>query len=123
MPKFKDECNLGVLFDEHGTQKQLLRDAEFGLFKEKESCFIYQHSSILDATTGMKLDGGFTSSEDLPDHAGLRASYYAYLSNHNRRNGKLPGVEFTMERAFFVAFARVSFLLIILLHIQISDIL
>jgi hypothetical protein len=52
------------------------------LFGDRAKCFINQYTNVLDPETNKHLNGTRTFGEDLPDHAGLRAAYYAFKDFH-----------------------------------------
>jgi predicted metalloendopeptidase len=78
-------------------------------FHKRARCFIDQYSNIRDASTGKRLNGISTFSENLPDHAGLRAAYYAYRSNQGKWNDTSSNTVFTPEQTFFIGYGLVSF--------------
>ncbi|KAK3083732.1 hypothetical protein FSP39_002231 [Pinctada imbricata] len=100
----------GVNFDETGSISPTWWSQPSVLsFVHKISCIIQQYSNFTDEDANMKLNGGKTSSEDVSDNGGLRATYKAYKRTESLTGVEagLPGIDLNIDQMFFLSAAHV----------------
>ncbi|KAI6171201.1 Peptidase family M13 [Aphelenchoides bicaudatus] len=95
----------GIQFDENGNRSDWFDSRSMEQFHERAKCFTDQYSAIKDLTTGINLNGTRTFSENLPDHAGLRASYFAFKQFNDEWNStSAMQTDYTPTQLFFMSY-------------------
>ncbi|KAA0185286.1 Family M13 unassigned peptidase (M13 family), partial [Fasciolopsis buskii] len=92
--------------DANGNLRQWWSEQTREAFERNSQCMIEQYSNytILDT----KLNGKLTLGENIADNGGMKAAYKAFKKVEERSPSQiiLPGVNFTSEQLFFLAFAQ-----------------
>lgn len=100
--------NSGAQYDEHGRLRDWWTNKTVKAFEERAQCVSRQYSKyfVLDPE-GKKVhvNGNLTNGEDIAD-SGLAQAYAAWKAD-SKDAAKLPGLDYTPEQLFFIAFARV----------------
>lgn len=98
---FDDE---GAQFDAEGNLKNWWTNITEEQFNNKSECFVEQYGSINDTRVYLNLNGKNTLGENIADNGGIKEAFLAF----KRRGGNdklLPGLDFTREQLFFIAYA------------------
>jgi len=101
----------GREYDENGYLRDWWTNDTAVEFNRRRDCLIAQYGSytmpLQDGKT-IKLNPELTIGEDVADGGGLSQSYYAWKSTLKDSKGiglmKLPGLEYTPEQLFFIAY-------------------
>lgn len=97
----------GQQYDKDGNLKTWWDSTSTKHFKYRQICFRKQYSAY--ELYGLHVNGNLTLGENLADNGGLKTSYQAY-QNVVGEDGKppyLPGLDYTPDQLFFIAFAQV----------------
>ncbi|KAK0564906.1 hypothetical protein OC844_001498 [Tilletia horrida] len=101
----------GREYDENGYLRDWWTNDTAVEFNRRRDCLIAQYGAYtmpLDKGKTIKLNPGLTIGEDVADGGGLSQSYYAWKSTLKDSTGiglmKLPGLEYTPEQLFFIAY-------------------
>ena len=96
----------GQQYDKNGDLRPWWDSESVQRFKERQQCFRDQYSSY--EVFGYHINGNLTLGENLADNGGLKTSYQAYRNVVNEApQPKLPGVAYTPDQLFFIAFSQV----------------
>ena len=96
----------GQQYDPQGNLRKWWDNASTAQFNDRKKCFVNQYSGY--KIFGHHVNGSLTLGENLADSGGLKTSYQAY-KNHLEKEGtqaSLPGLKYTPDQLFFVAFAQ-----------------
>ncbi|CAG7659414.1 unnamed protein product [Allacma fusca] len=77
-------------------------------FSKKAQCFIDQYGNYFAPQANITLNGINNQGENIADNGGMQQAYRAYQyykSRHGDEN-RLPGLEYSPEQLFFIAFAQ-----------------
>ncbi|KAK0546577.1 hypothetical protein OC846_001132 [Tilletia horrida] len=101
----------GREYDENGYLRDWWTNDTAVEFNRRRDCLIAQYGQYtmpLDGKKTIKLNPKLTIGEDVADGGGLSQSYYAWKSTLKDSKGiglmKLPGLEYTPEQLFFIAY-------------------
>ncbi|XP_046850631.1 membrane metallo-endopeptidase-like 1 [Xenia sp. Carnegie-2017] len=96
----------GSNYDEKGNLRQWMTEKAKNNFDARSQCLVNVYNSTY--VYGRKLDGKMTLSENIADNGGLKYAYRAYMKwrETNGEEAKLPGLDFTNEQLFFIAFGQ-----------------
>eukprot|EP00731_Ephydatia_muelleri_P000105 Em0001g105a len=98
--------NNGRLYNGTGQMQNMWTQSSIDNFESRQQCYIDQYSSL--SLFGIHDDGLLTLGENIADNGGLISSYTAYQTARN--NGgfipQLPGLNYTDEQLFFIAFGQ-----------------
>ncbi|KAF5273620.1 hypothetical protein FQR65_LT04619 [Abscondita terminalis] len=100
--------DLGKMFDKNGNYKQWWSNQTLKTFNEKTECIIKQYKSYVISDLNVTVNGVRTLGENIADNGGLKQSFLAY-SNWVKQNGPerpLPGLNYTSNQMFWIAFAQ-----------------
>ena len=96
----------GQQYDKNGDLRPWWDSESVQHFKERQQCFRDQYSAY--EVFGYHINGNLTLGENLADNGGLKTSYQAYRNvTHDAPQPKLPGVAYTPDQLFFIAFSQV----------------
>ena len=97
----------GQQYDKDGNLQPWWDPTSTLSFKNRQKCFVNQYSSY--QLFGMHVNGNLTLGENLADNGGLKTSYQAYknIAELEGVQSHLPGLEYTPDQLFFIAFAQV----------------
>ncbi|ORX33753.1 hypothetical protein BD324DRAFT_584453 [Kockovaella imperatae] len=104
--------NTGAQYDERGRLRDWWTKETVDAFNERAQCLARQYSKyyILDAEGNkVYVNGNLTNGENIGD-AGLSQAFAAWkksVATKSEDTQKLPGLDFTDEQLFFIAFGRV----------------
>ncbi|CAL8121946.1 unnamed protein product [Orchesella dallaii] len=79
-------------------------------YTERAKCFVNQYENYTaEEANDMPLNGNNTLGENIADNGGIRQAFRAYRSfiQKNGPEPRLPGLSFTPEQLFFVAFSQI----------------
>jgi len=99
----------GRLYNQHGKLEEWWTDETSAGFNEKQKCIVKQYSSYtIDDGKGGKVhvNGNMTSGENIGD-TGLIQAYRAWKAQYDKESDNealLPGLDYTREQLFFIAF-------------------
>ena len=95
--QYDKDGNLRTWWDKKSTEN----------FKTRQQCFREQYSAY--ELFGHHVNGNLTLGENLADNGGLKTSYQAYktVAGEQGVQSHLPGLKYTPDQLFFVAFAQV----------------
>ncbi|KAG5837000.1 hypothetical protein ANANG_G00234600, partial [Anguilla anguilla] len=96
----------GGQYDRHGNLKQWWTEESFRKFQKRAECIIKLYDNF--TVYNLKVNGRLTLGENIADMGGLKLSYYAYqkwVRDHGPER-PLPGLKYTHEQLFFIAFAQ-----------------
>ncbi|GFR09481.1 endothelin-converting enzyme homolog [Trichonephila clavata] len=98
--------NTGSLYDQYGNLNHWWKNSTVKNFKEQTQCLVEQYSNY--EVQGIKVNGQLTLGENIADNGALKASFNAYQNwvARNHAEQPLPGLPFTSNQLFFVAFAQ-----------------
>ncbi|KAF5358499.1 hypothetical protein D9756_001692 [Leucocoprinus leucothites] len=104
----------GRLYNQHGKLEEWWTNSTSEGFKVKQDCIVKQYSAYtIDDGKGGKIhvNGNLTSGENIGD-TGLIQSYRAWKAQYDasaEAGGEhlLPGLNYTREQLFFIAFGRI----------------
>lgn len=74
-------------------------------FIQKQGCFESQYSKY--EIFGYNVNGNLTLGENIADNGGLETSYQAYRDVSGNTSPLLPGVRYTQDQLYFIAFGQV----------------
>ncbi|KAE8227071.1 hypothetical protein CF319_g427 [Tilletia indica] len=101
----------GREYDENGYLRDWWTNDTAVEFNRRRDCIVAQYGKYtmpLENGKTIKLNPELTIGEDVADGGGLSQSYYAWKSTLKDSNGiglmKLPGLEYTPEQLFYIAF-------------------
>ena len=96
----------GQQYDAQGDLRQWWDDSSTKNFKNRQKCFVEQYSNY--EIFGHHVDGNLTLGENLADNGGLKTSYQAYKNTVDMEGTQsyLPGLDYTPDQLFFIAFAQ-----------------
>ena len=96
----------GQQYDAHGNLKRWWDNTSTTRFKDRQKCFVDQYSRY--QIFGHHVNGSLTLGENLADNGGLKTSYQAYRNVVEKEGiqSSLPGLKYTPDQLFFVAFAQ-----------------
>ena len=101
----------GSAFDKHGNLKNWWSAKSFQNFQTKSECVVSQYGKY--QIEGVHVNGLKTLAENIADNGGIRVSFQAYQSllekhgdNGHEAMSHLPGLKFSEEQLFFLAFAQ-----------------
>lgn len=92
--------NQGREFDADGNLRSWWTNQSVEKYKDKSQCFIEQYSNY-------SIDGVRTLGENIADNGGMKIAFRAYRKHEKQRNVQLPGLNYTSDQLFFIAFAHV----------------
>ena len=92
--------NQGREFDADGNMRSWWTNQCVEKYKDKSQCFIDQYSNY-------SIDGVRTLGENIADNGGMKIAFRAYRKHQKERNVQLPGLNYTSDQLFFIAFAHV----------------
>ena len=97
----------GQQYDKDGNLMPWWDDTSTQRFKDRQACFVDQYSSY--ELFGIHVNGNLTLGENLADNGGLKTSYQAYknMAKLEGVQSYLPGLQYTPDQLFFIAFAQV----------------
>lgn len=117
--------NTGSQYDDQGRLRDWWTNSTVKAFEERAQCVAKQYSQyyVLDAEGNkvfvngnvgdlsclirQRADGRLTNGEDIAD-SGLAQSYIAWKDSvESKKSVKLPGLNYTDEQLFFLAYARI----------------
>ncbi|XP_061774816.1 endothelin-converting enzyme-like 1 [Nerophis ophidion] len=96
----------GGQYDRHGNLKQWWTEDSYRKFQKKAECIVKLYNNF--TVYNQRVNGRLTLGENIADMGGLKLSYYAY-QKWVREHGPekpLPGLKYTHEQLFFIAFAQ-----------------
>ncbi|XP_063060390.1 endothelin-converting enzyme-like 1 [Engraulis encrasicolus] len=96
----------GGQYDRHGNLKQWWTDASYRKFQQRAECIIKLYDNF--TVYNQRVNGRLTLGENIADLGGLKLSYYAYqkwIRDHGPER-PLPGLKYTHQQLFFIAFAQ-----------------
>ncbi|KAK7171328.1 hypothetical protein R3I93_003815 [Phoxinus phoxinus] len=96
----------GGQYDRYGNLKQWWTEDSYRKFQKKTECIIKLYDNF--TVYNQRVNGRLTLGENIADLGGLKLSYYAY-QKWVREHGPerpLPGLKYTHEQLFFIAFAQ-----------------
>ena len=103
--------NKGSVFDNHGNLKNWWSKEALKKFQAKSECLISQYGRY--QIDDVHVNGFKTLAENIADNGGIRVSFQAYQSwlekhgtNGHEAMSYLPGLKFSEEQLFFLAFAQ-----------------
>uniref|UniRef100_A0A8C2G9U5 Endothelin converting enzyme-like 1 n=1 Tax=Cyprinus carpio TaxID=7962 RepID=A0A8C2G9U5_CYPCA len=96
----------GGQYDRYGNLKQWWTEESYKKFQKKAECIVklYENFTVYN----QRVNGRLTLGENIADLGGLKLSFYAY-QKWVREHGPerpLPGLKYTHEQLFFIAFAQ-----------------
>ena len=101
----------GSAFNKHGNLKNWWSQEAFQNFQEKSKCLFSQYGKY--QIDDVHVNGFKTLAENITDNGGVRVSFQAYqswLEKHGTSGHEamsyLPGLKFSEEQLFFLAFAQ-----------------
>ncbi|KAK5645943.1 hypothetical protein RI129_004407 [Pyrocoelia pectoralis] len=100
--------NEGRKYDKNGNLKNWWTNSTFANYEQKSQCFIKQYEKYNLANLQTKIDGKLTLRENIADNAGVKIAYLAYraLSKGLGPEKNLPGINYTRNQMFWIAFAQ-----------------
>ncbi|XP_037123843.1 endothelin-converting enzyme-like 1 [Syngnathus acus] len=96
----------GGQYDRHGNLQQWWTEESYRKFQKKAECIVKLYDNF--TVYNQRVNGRLTLGENIADMGGLKLSYYAY-QKWVREHGPerpLPGLKYTHEQLFFIAFAQ-----------------
>ncbi|XP_051535461.1 endothelin-converting enzyme-like 1 isoform X2 [Myxocyprinus asiaticus] len=96
----------GGQYDRFGNLKQWWTEESYRKFQKKAECIIKLYDNF--TVYNQRVNGRLTLGENIADLGGLKLSYYAYqkwVRDHGPER-PLPGLKYTHEQLFFIAFAQ-----------------
>ncbi|XP_019717155.1 endothelin-converting enzyme-like 1 [Hippocampus comes] len=96
----------GGQYDRHGNLQQWWTEDSYRKFQKKAECIVKLYDNF--TVYNQRVNGRLTLGENIADMGGLKLSYYAY-QKWVREHGPerpLPGLKYTHEQLFFIAFAQ-----------------
>lgn len=96
----------GGQYDRYGNLKQWWTEDSYRKFQKKAECIIKLYDNF--TVYNQRVNGRLTLGENIADLGGLKLSYYAYqkwIRDHGPER-PLPGLKYTHEQLFFIAFAQ-----------------
>ncbi|XP_077422477.1 endothelin converting enzyme-like 1 [Vanacampus margaritifer] len=96
----------GGQYDRHGNLLQWWTEDSYRKFQKKAECIVKLYDNF--TVYNQRVNGRLTLGENIADMGGLKLSYYAY-QKWVREHGPerpLPGLKYTHEQLFFIAFAQ-----------------
>ncbi|XP_057695821.1 endothelin-converting enzyme-like 1 isoform X1 [Corythoichthys intestinalis] len=96
----------GGQYDRHGNLQQWWTEDSYRKFQKKTECIVKLYDNF--TVYNQRVNGRLTLGENIADMGGLKLSYYAY-QKWVREHGPerpLPGLKYTHEQLFFIAFAQ-----------------
>uniref|UniRef100_A0A672LQY9 Endothelin converting enzyme like 1 n=1 Tax=Sinocyclocheilus grahami TaxID=75366 RepID=A0A672LQY9_SINGR len=96
----------GGQYDRYGNLKQWWTEESYRKFQKKAECIVKLYDNF--TVYNQRVNGHLTLSENIADLGGLKLSYNAY-QKWVREHGPerpLPGLKYTHEQLFFIAFAQ-----------------
>ncbi|KAJ8256851.1 hypothetical protein COCON_G00190030 [Conger conger] len=96
----------GGQYDRLGNLKQWWTEDSFRKFQKRAECIIKLYDNF--TVYNLKVNGRLTLGENIADMGGLKLSFYAYqkwVRDHGPER-PLPGLKYTHEQLFFIAFAQ-----------------
>lgn len=100
--------NSGAQYDEHGRLRDWWTNKTVKAFEERAQCVSRQYSKYFvldDEGKKVYVNGNLTNGEDIAD-SGLAQAHAAWKADA-KDAAKLPGLEYTPDQLFFIAYARV----------------
>ncbi|XP_012939964.1 neprilysin-4 [Aplysia californica] len=100
----------GRQFDKDGNLLQWWEDEAIEKFKKQTGCLVDQYSNYTVEQVDMNLNGIKTQGENIADNGGVKQSFWAYknwVSTHSEKDPALPGLNFTHNQLYFLAFAQI----------------
>ncbi|KAK4879429.1 hypothetical protein RN001_007575 [Aquatica leii] len=100
--------NHGKDYDNDGNFIKWWSNETLNTFKTKAQCIVDQYGQYLVPKVDMNINGQQTLGENIADNGGLKQSFLAY-KNWAKRNGPekmLPGLNYTTNQMFWIAFAQ-----------------
>lgn len=103
----------GSQFDANGNFAPWWSDNVRAEFDEKTNCVKSQYSAYTVSTSegSMNVDGNLTIGENIADNGGLKQAFAAWTMRFGDTSSTsrpaLPGLDFTPDQLFFVAFSQV----------------
>ena len=96
----------GQQYDAHGDLRPWWDSVSTDHFKQRQKCFVEQYSKY--EIFGHHVDGNLTLGENLADNGGLKTSYQAYKNIVELEGTQryLPGLDYSPDQLFFIAFAQ-----------------
>ncbi|XP_059389680.1 endothelin-converting enzyme-like 1 isoform X2 [Carassius carassius] len=96
----------GGQYDRYGNLKQWWTEESYRKFQKKAECIVKLYDNF--TVYNQRVNGRLTLGENIADLGGLKLSFYAY-QKWVREHGPerpLPGLKYTHEQLFFIAFAQ-----------------
>ncbi|KAG2462801.1 endothelin-converting enzyme-like 1 isoform X1 [Polypterus senegalus] len=96
----------GGQYDRYGNLKQWWTEESYYKFQKKAECIVHLYDNF--TVYNQRVNGRLTLGENIADMGGLKLAYYAY-QKWVREHGPerpLPGLRYTHEQLFFIAFAQ-----------------
>ncbi|XP_061684229.1 endothelin-converting enzyme-like 1 [Syngnathoides biaculeatus] len=96
----------GGQYDRHGNLHQWWTEDSYRKFQKKAECIVKLYDNF--TVYNQRVNGRLTLGENIADMGGLKLSYSAY-QKWVREHGPerpLPGLKYTHEQLFFIAFAQ-----------------
>ncbi|KAF4104499.1 endothelin-converting enzyme-like 1 [Onychostoma macrolepis] len=96
----------GGQYDRYGNLKQWWTEESYRKFQKKAECIVKLYDNF--TVYNQRVNGRLTLGENIADLGGLKLSYNAY-QKWVREHGPerpLPGLKYTHEQLFFIAFAQ-----------------
>ena len=96
----------GQQYDAQGDLRVWWDNTSTTKFKDRKKCFVEQYSRY--EIFGHRVNGNLTLGENLADNGGLKTSYQAYKNTvaMEGTQSNLPGLDYTPDQLFFIAFAQ-----------------
>ncbi|KAK0043426.1 endothelin-converting enzyme 1 [Biomphalaria pfeifferi] len=94
----------GRYYDRNGNLKDIWDETAASGFQNGSQCFIDQYSKY--QIQGLKLNGKLTLGENIADNGGIKLSFQAYKKAAKPRPYILPGLNYTDDQLFFIAFSQ-----------------
>ncbi|BEI97230.1 hypothetical protein CcaverHIS631_0208190 [Cutaneotrichosporon cavernicola] len=100
--------NSGAQYDEQGRLRDWWTNKTIKAFEERAQCVSRQYSKYFvldDNENKVYVNGNLTNGEDIAD-SGLAQAYAAWKAD-SKHPEQLPGLDYTPEQLFFIAFGRI----------------
>lgn len=98
----------GAWYDKNGNWKLWWAKDTYKKFMKSSECLVKQYDQFYIPELHRRLNGTQTLGENIADNCGVRESYLAYqrwVSDHYITEPKLPGLEYTPNQLFWIAYA------------------
>ncbi|XP_020612862.1 endothelin-converting enzyme 1-like isoform X3 [Orbicella faveolata] len=95
----------GRTFDANGNAKDWWSYSSEQNFETKADCLVNQYNNY--EVFGEYINGQQTLNENIADNGGIKLAYDAYQSwvDDNKKEGRLPNLDLSVDQLFFIGFA------------------